>query len=474
MSNFDERKSLEIMRDQLNEVGPGFCAAKWFMSTIWLQDGRTSSCHHPPAHHISDDDIKDNPSGLHNTAHKKKQRKEMIHERRPDECSYCWQVEDYNVDDTSFSDRVIKSSVISWHDIFRDVVNWETYPDDVLTITSDAYKRNFNPRILEISFDNLCNLNCSYCNSDFSSTWAKDLKVNGPYENLQTTNRGTWEEAVKFEYDPIKSDNNPYVNAFFEWFDDGLKDDLKELRVTGGEPMRSPNFWKLVNMCHERDTQFTFSVNSNMMASKAQLDDLIAASSKFSNFELFTSCESHGTHAEFIRHGLDYEQWLNNIRYFIDNGSYSKVTLMLTINALSIFGLTDFLDDIVSLKKQYDDKSLMRMSVNILRFPNFQSVTILPLGMRIAAADKIERWLEKNKDDIEDGEAINIDRLIKYLTVVHQTYEDEDSYEDRINDFVNFYDQYARRNNMDIVESFSNAPEFIEWWDELYNKVMNT
>lgn len=471
--DFDERKSLTIVRDQLNEVGPGFCAAKWFMATIWLQDGRTSSCHHPPAHYIQDSDIENNPSGLHNTAHKKSQREQMIREERPDECSYCWQVEDLDTsnDNKNFSDRVIKSSVIPWHDTFRDVVNWETYPENVLTITSDAYKRNFNPRILEISFDNLCNLNCSYCNSDFSSTWAKDLKTNGEYTNLLTKNKGTWEKAVEFDFNP-KSEENKYIKTFFEWFDSGLKNDLHELRVTGGEPMRSPSFWKLVDRCaSDESISFKFAVNSNMMASSSQLTKLINTSKRFKEFELFTSCESYGAEAEFIRHGLDYKVWFGNVERFVLEGSHNKVTLMLTINALSLFSLTRFLDDVVAFKKRLNDKSLMRMSLNILRFPNFQSVTILPADIRMDISSKLSSWLESNREHIEDGEAINIDRLIDYLLVVGQTYEDDDTYEDRVNDFVEFYDQYGTRNGMNIRDSFSESPEFIKWWDTIYKTV---
>ena len=34
---------------------------------------------------------------------------------------------------------------------------------------------------------------------------------------------------------PKGHDGNLFTQAFFKWFDDGLKEDLQELRVTGGE-----------------------------------------------------------------------------------------------------------------------------------------------------------------------------------------------------------------------------------------------
>lgn len=460
-----ERESLETVKSHLNLVGFGFCAAKWFTSTVWLSNGRTSSCHHPPAHKILDSDIEHDPSGLHNTAEKKQARLEMLRGNRPSECSYCWKVEDSNPD--AVSDRYIKSSVIPWHDIYRNVVQFQTYPSSVLTIDETDYNRNFNPRILEISFDNLCNLKCSYCNSEFSSTWSNDLKKNGPYQNLKSEQCGTWEHAVEFDYN-VKDDENKYHKAFFEWYNRGLAEYLQELRITGGEPLRSPHFWKFVNMVE--NPTYKFSINTNLMMDSHRLRALIECSRKFTDFDLYTSCEARGLHAEFIRSGLNYDQWLNNIREFATDGNYNNITMMLTINALSLFGITDFFDDMVKIKNEFNNKQLVRMSLNILRFPNFQSVNVLPYELKIKQSIEISDWLELNREYIEDGEAINIERLVEYLKNVDKSYDDHDEIDVKINDFVEFYRQYGERSGIPIETAFADSPDFIEWWSTIANK----
>jgi hypothetical protein len=98
------------VRDELDKVGQGFCLAKWTQVTMHLQLGHTHSCHHPRTHPISASEIARNPSALHNTSYKKRRRKEMLEGARPEECDYCWNVED-NSD--RFSDRTFKSSE-SW------------------------------------------------------------------------------------------------------------------------------------------------------------------------------------------------------------------------------------------------------------------------------------------------------------------------------------------------------------------------
>ena len=42
-------------------------------------------------------------------------------------------------------------------------------------------------KTVEISFDRTCNFACSYCNAGYSTTWGKDIKTNGAYQNFKTS-----------------------------------------------------------------------------------------------------------------------------------------------------------------------------------------------------------------------------------------------------------------------------------------------
>ena len=67
----------EFKARMIDPVSDSFCGAKWYNATIWLGHGGTTSCHHPPAHQIDLEDIKENPSAIHNSRHKKKMRQMM-------------------------------------------------------------------------------------------------------------------------------------------------------------------------------------------------------------------------------------------------------------------------------------------------------------------------------------------------------------------------------------------------------------
>ena len=76
------------------DLGPALCLAKWKQVSLHLTTGLNNSCYHPPLHSINPDAIAINPAALHNTQHKKAQRKIMLQQQRPSECSYCWNMED--------------------------------------------------------------------------------------------------------------------------------------------------------------------------------------------------------------------------------------------------------------------------------------------------------------------------------------------------------------------------------------------
>ena len=66
---------------------------------------------------------------------------------------------------------------------------------------------------------------------------------------------------------------------------------------------------------------------------------------------LYTSCEATGAQAEYIRDGLDYEQWLRNTKRMLVEGNSNGVNIMMTINSLCLFSITDFLDEVYKLKE---------------------------------------------------------------------------------------------------------------------------
>jgi len=432
----ENNKSLQQYRDRvLNSKSKSFCGAKWFNATTWLGSGTTASCHHPPAHKIPLEEVKEDFTAIHNTKHKKEMRRMMQKGERPSECEYCWKMEDMGKD--AVSDRVFKSIIYSDKELQR--------------IYEIDHSKSVDLKTFEIAFDRTCNLACSYCNASFSTTWAKDIKKHGNYKNLVSDGAGAFQQDGSWTQ-PYKDDeDNPYIQAFWKWWDNGLSDSLEELRITGGEPLMSINTWRLFDWFEKQDTNMRFAINSNLIAKNDIIDKLIQKTQSMNHFELYTSCEATGTQAEYIRDGLDYEQWLVNIKRILTEANHNGVHIMMTINSLCLFSITDFLDEVYQLKELTQSRT-PTVSLNLLRFPSFQSPLALPNHIKNYCHANLSTWWgeNKHKKGWSEFERASIERLIDYLVTVDAPHRRTSNTITLWRDFKTFYEQYDIRRNKSI------------------------
>lgn len=448
----EERKTDLEIKEYLDSFSPSLCMAKWYNATIWLGSGQTTSCHHPLPHQISVDEIKIRPSAIHNTSQKKQERAMMQEGDRPKGCQYCWKIEDMGPE--YISDRVYKSV------LYND--------EDVEYAAKADPNADINLKTLEIAFDRTCNYACSYCNPAFSSEWAKDIKTAGPYVQLRSDGRNHFTHEHN-EAQPYKlEETNPYVEAFFKWWESDLHRTLHELRLTGGEPLMSPHTWRLFDWFLENGTDMRFAVNSNLGAKDSLIDKLIATSHSIKDFHVYTSNESMHGQAEYIRDGLNWHQWFGNIYRLLDEGSVQGLHMMCTINALCLDTLPEFLDEMMKLKAEYGNDYPV-FTLNILRFPSFQSPLVLPDDIREEYRQGLVRWLNNNEDShlLHDMEVNQMERLIDYLDIVKTPHDDAFDRPALLNDFHQFYKQYDERRGKNFQDTF---PNLAEWYNSLAPK----
>ena len=455
----------EFKARMIDPVSESFCGAKWYNATIWLGHGGTTSCHHPPAHQIDLEDIKENPSAIHNSRHKKKMRQMMQEGTRPKECEYCWKIEDMGQDsdgNEAVSDRVYKTVIYEDRDL-----------QHIATLDPNA---DVNLKTCEVAFDRTCQLACSYCNPAFSSTWVKDIRTNGGYQGIKSDARGHFIDDAPYAEPYDAGTANPYVDAFWRWWPE-LSKELEEIRVTGGEPLMTPSIYKLFDWFKETDEpnakKMRLAINSNLMAKPGLLNKFIDATQHIDHFHVYTSCEAFGAQAEYIRDGLDWEIWTAQFERFATEARYDGVHMMMTVNALCLDTICQFLDWTLSMKRKYGHH-VPGISVNILRFPSFQSPLTLPDNLRKMYHDELSEWLDdtRNKGErdmhgvelLQAWEQDQISRLIEYLDVVKTPHRNTAEQYLLDHDFKVFYEQYDSRRGHDFRATF---PRLVEWYDSI-------
>jgi hypothetical protein len=445
----------EFKKAHLDSRSNSFCGAKWYNATVWLGSGMTTSCHHPLPHKIDPIAVQTNPKLLHNTPEKKQQRKQMQCGERPSGCEYCWKIEDMGPEHVS--DRVYKSWI---------------YTNEELTDAFETDSENdFDLRSLEIAFDRTCNFACSYCNPAFSSTWVKDIKNNGAYQNLQSDGRGHFDHEHDSSQLFAYGEFNPYVEAFFKWWESDLHKTLRQLRVTGGEPLMSADLWKLIEWFEKNGDKSTTSlaINSNLVAKPELIQRLIDVKKHLPSLGVYSSCEAINGAAEYIRDGMVFEQWWSNMQKL--HQAEIDTHCMLTINALCLETLPALVDSIMQKRLEYNSNRFAIMSFNILRFPSFQSPLVLPDEIKVkhVATLKLlrQKWAPKflNRSDcFHEFELGQLDRLIEYLQVVDKPHSEGFEMPKLHNDFKQFYTQYDIRRNKNFAKTF---PELKQWYETL-------
>ena len=442
---------LEFRQQILDTKSESFCAAKWYNATIWLGSGQTTSCHHPPAHAIDTKELKTNPKAIHNTPTKKLDRAMMQAGNRPPGCEYCWKIEDMGVD--AISDRVYKSKI---------------YPLESL---NEAYNTpsqdDVDLQTLEIAFDRTCQFACSYCNPAFSSTWVKDIKTNGAYENLVSDGRNhfthTHDSSQLYRF----GETNPYTEAFFKWWESDLHRTLQELRITGGEPLMSGETWKLIDWFKDNQGRSTtrLAINSNLGMDAIKLQEFIEKVEDIPHLEIYTSMEAVDQQAEYIRDGLDYNHWIHNVEELLKHSSIKAVHCMCTINALCLDSLDQLLDQLVALKKVHG-RERVSFTLNILRFPSFQSPLVLPTHLLIYYRNRLIVWMlaHQGQEYMHEHEINHLSRLIEYLGLVKTPHSDSFDLDKLHNDFKQFHEQYDHRRGKNFKQTF---PVLTDWYNDL-------
>ena len=445
----------EKMRLELDKYSPSLCLAKWKQVSLHLTTGLNNSCYHPPLHRIGIDEIAKSPSALHNTLHKKQQRKMMLDGERPNECSYCWSMEDNG----KISDRHYRSGEPWAAKDFGKIVSAE-WTDDI------------NPSYVEVNFNHACNLSCSYCSPQFSSTWQAEVDKLGGYPTSTTHNDPT---HFTGNNKPIPArDHNPYVEAFWQWWPE-LYPELEHFRMTGGEPLMDKNTYRVFDYVLDKPSaKLHLNVTSNFSVEDVLFDKYMTyvnqlCDGRIEHFMQYVSLDGFGPQAEYIRHGMNFDLvWSRVDRYLSEIPTHNSLTFIITMNNLSVTSLQQLLTGILELRKKHSTTyQRVWFDTPVLRQPAWQSLQILPESY-VQVLENVKEFMQQNIETeftrfhgFKDYEIQRLDRDIAWMR------DGQDIDIEKKNsikaDFYRFFTEHDRRRNTNFQLTF---PEMSAWWKE--------
>lgn len=447
----DDKERIKKFIPIMDEISPTFCLAKWHHTTIYLQTGETHSCYHPPPHSIPLNEISNNPSALHNTEQKKSERREMLSGNKPSGCNYCWNIEAMGSD--YISDRKERNASIYT-------------PERYQQIKDGVWDQDINPQYIEISFGNECNFKCGYCHPKHSSAYYKEIKDHGPYSMVKNhRNDIDWFKIYKEE-------DNPYVEAWWRWWPE-VRKTLTILRITGGEPLLQQSTWRLLEDLENNPLpNLELNINTNFGVKPILVDRLIEKinnlvnNKKIKDFKIFTSIDTWGPPAEYIRTGLDLNVWERNLNEYLTNTSL-PITFMVTFNLLTVTNFRSLLEKILEWRTKYNGYNQnkwqrVRFDTPHLKEPVQYDINILPKDQFMPYMYDHLKFIKDNLDDRDRGKFSELEyekflRVVKYMEIT--SYPEEKLLEAR-RDFYQWFTEYDRRRGTNFVETFPLLEEF--------------
>ena len=271
---------------------------------------------------------------------------------------------------------------------------------------SSGRQENPTPSYVEVNFNHACNLRCSYCSPQFSSSWMDEAARLGPYPTHRPHNDPQYFQDVRR---PIPArEANPYVDAFWRWWPQ-LYPQLRHFRMTGGEPLMDRNTHRVLDYVIETPSpHLHLNVTSNFSVEEklwqSYLDKVKRiCDGRIEHFMQYVSLDAWGPQAEYIRNGLDFNLLWDRVNQFLTEvPNYSSLTFIITMNNLSVTTLENLFAGILGLRKIYS-KTYQRVwfDTPVLRDPAWQSLQILPESY----VDRLEllwAWMIRQTETPED------------------------------------------------------------------------
>lgn len=393
------------------------CQLKWNWSTIRLYSGTTSSCHRVAPESIDSETFEN----FHNTPKKLTDRRLMLDGQWPTGgCEYCKNIEDAG----GSSDRMFHLDIPNMHPPELDV---------------DQLSLQVSPRIVEVYFDNVCNMSCIYCWDGFSS-------------QIQAENN----KFGRFEKHDVIIDNksipSPLKNDLTEKFWSWMKQhhlSIKRLHVLGGEPFYQTQFESCMAFFAENPSpELEFNVVSNLKIGHEKFATLLNRikhlidNKMIQRFDLTASIDCFGQEQEYVRYGIDIEQWKKNFLLAVDH-SWITLNINQTLSVLTIKTVPELLEFINQARKSRDIGHYFSTTVMT---HDFLHPGIFGQGFFSSDFDAIinnmpeQTWQQKHAKNYMNGIKLQVDSGQRDDSKIHQ--------------LSVFLDEIDRRRNLNWRQTF--------------------
>jgi hypothetical protein len=188
-------------------------------------------------------------------------------------------------------------------------------------------------------------------------------------------------------------------------------------------------------------------------------------------FKLFSSIDTWGPRAEYIRTGLNLETWENNLDTYV-RMTNSHVTFMITFNILSVTTFKSLLEKILEWRVRYNDvipddpirplERKIRFDTPYLKEPLQYDMNILPKDEFMPYMYDTLSFMEQHTDenDVTKFSELELERFKRVVKYMETTMYPVDKLIEGTNDFYSWFTEHDKRRNTNFLETFPEYKNF--------------
>lgn len=316
-------------------------------------------------------------------------RAQMLSGSWPAECSYCRIKEQ----------RGMRSS--------RQIHN-ELHEPYFLTLKK--LRERFIPSIrsIDLRIDNTCNFKCRSCSGFCSTRWFCDHNIIYPENPLSSPNIDLRQ-----------------ANQFWNELHELISERIERLHFAGGEPLISESHYDLLDhLIHSKRFGIELYYDTNLSCLEFMGRDIVKLWNLFPSVTVGLSLDGIGAQGEYIRHGLNFEQWHSNVNRLRDELPHVKRKLHFVVSVFNVMTLKGHL--LYIIENGLVDPDMMRLT--FLEWPAYLNAQILPKHLKSICKSRLLNFYDTiNK--ISVSLASQLAGLVKFL-------DERDLYESQSEEFA--------------------------------------
>lgn len=300
-------------------------------------------------------------------------RRSLLRNHQHKDCNTCWSLENKGFksarNDTKFEEYMHRNAGVK--------------PLSKNDLTDDpTYELSSYANIIEIVLNNTCDAKCTYCSEHYSTQWYAEKKK--------------FNIAMTRESSQIGARDPKVEQLFWQWYEDVGMKQLIRFGFIGGEPLitdliyecfdklieihnKTPRLQPVENLLNgDGISKIELCITTNMNTPEAYFKKFLEYLPKLNehfNIIIQVSGENVGEELEYIRYGVKWKRFKNNLEKLLSLQELVSIDFMPCINLVGLPSLYKYIDYFKYCVETYYPIHIHR---NIVTWPTQQSPMCAP------------------------------------------------------------------------------------------------